>query len=93
MFTGGKGGGGGGGGAGGTSAKLCLGDGETDRLTPPLVIASPETAPRLFLRLVFFLVYEDKRTPFLESIFLLFFLSSCLTGILDGSKLNVESSR
>lgn len=46
----------------------------------------------VFLRLVFFFEYDDSKTPFLESIFFLLFLSNRLTSKLVGSKLKVESS-
>lgn len=53
------------------------------------------TVPLLprFLRLVFFLVYDDSKTPFLASIFLILCFDSFFTFIFEGSKLNVESSR
>lgn len=91
---GGSGGGSGGGGGGEAtgSAKLCLGLGVTLRLPVDASPPAPDTPPRLLRLRVFFLVYEDNRTPFLESIFFLLHFSRALTGMFVGSKLNVESS-
>lgn len=79
----------------GVTDLFCFGDDFEDLLSSCLhgeELGPFVLLPRFLLR-VFFLVYDESNTPFLASIFLSLCFVSFFTLMLEGSKLNVESSR